>query len=143
LALGGSDGVGDGLRATSASSADHVQGGEIGPDCGHFLPEECPDELTEAIVTMWQSTPRANWTLESADLGQLVTSNSTCRAKAPSYWRRRSRRRGGRQKIFADIRQITLEASVAEPPLGRLGYRLDSPKWTRGEADRTNAARTP
>ncbi len=26
--------------------------------CGHFLPEECPDELTEAILKFWQSTPR-------------------------------------------------------------------------------------
>jgi pimeloyl-ACP methyl ester carboxylesterase len=60
LALGGSDGVGDALRATIASSGDHVQGGAIGPNCGHFLPEECPDELTEAILKFWQSTPRGN-----------------------------------------------------------------------------------
>jgi pimeloyl-ACP methyl ester carboxylesterase len=26
--------------------------------CGHFLPEECPDELTEAVLKFWQSTPR-------------------------------------------------------------------------------------
>lgn len=49
LALGGSDGVGGALRATLASSGDNVQGGAIGPNCGHFLPEECPDELTDAI----------------------------------------------------------------------------------------------
>jgi len=60
LALGGSDGVGDALRATIASSADHVQGGAIGPDCGHFLAEECPEELTDAILTFWRSTPRVN-----------------------------------------------------------------------------------
>ena len=63
LALGGSDGVGDALRATMAMIADHVQGGPITPrqarpgdGCGHFLPEECPDELTESVLKFWQST---------------------------------------------------------------------------------------
>jgi pimeloyl-ACP methyl ester carboxylesterase len=65
LALGGSDGVGDALRATVATIGDRVQGGSITPrqarpgdGCGHFLPEECPDELTEAVLKFWQSTPR-------------------------------------------------------------------------------------
>jgi pimeloyl-ACP methyl ester carboxylesterase len=58
LALGGSDGVGDALRATVATIGDRVQGGPIGPDCGHFLPEECPDEMTEAVLKFWQSTSR-------------------------------------------------------------------------------------
>jgi pimeloyl-ACP methyl ester carboxylesterase len=61
LALGGSDGVGDALRATVATIGDRVQGGSItGPieGCGHFLPEECPDELAEAVFKFWQSTPR-------------------------------------------------------------------------------------
>jgi pimeloyl-ACP methyl ester carboxylesterase len=60
LALGGSDGVGDALRATVAMIGDHVQGGSITGSiegCGHFLPEECPDELTEAVLKFWQSTP--------------------------------------------------------------------------------------
>jgi pimeloyl-ACP methyl ester carboxylesterase len=41
-----------------------VQGGAItakglpGDGCGHFLPEECPDELTEAVLKFWQSTPQ-------------------------------------------------------------------------------------
>jgi pimeloyl-ACP methyl ester carboxylesterase len=67
LALGGSDGVGDALRATVATLGDRVQGGPImgrpgagagGADtgCGHFLPEECPAELTEAVQKFWQST---------------------------------------------------------------------------------------
>jgi pimeloyl-ACP methyl ester carboxylesterase len=50
LALGGSDGVGDALRATVATIGDHVQGGAIGSGCGHFLPEECPSELADAIL---------------------------------------------------------------------------------------------
>jgi pimeloyl-ACP methyl ester carboxylesterase len=61
LALGGSDGVGDALRATIAPLGDRVQGGAITgatEGCGHFLPEECPDELTEAVLKFWQSTPR-------------------------------------------------------------------------------------
>jgi len=61
LALGGSEGVGDALRATVASIGDRVQGGPIAGSsegCGHFLPEECPDELTEAVLKFWQSTPR-------------------------------------------------------------------------------------
>jgi pimeloyl-ACP methyl ester carboxylesterase len=64
LALGGSDGVGDALRATVATIGDRVQGGPITPrqarpadGCGHFLPEECPDELTEAVLKFRQSTP--------------------------------------------------------------------------------------
>lgn len=56
LALGGSDGVGDALRATVATIGDRVSGGTIGPNCGHFLPEECPNELTDAIFKFWQST---------------------------------------------------------------------------------------
>jgi pimeloyl-ACP methyl ester carboxylesterase len=61
LALGGSEGVGDALRATVATVGDRVQGGAITGSvvgCGHFLPEECPDELTEAVLKFWQSTPR-------------------------------------------------------------------------------------
>ena len=61
LALGGSDGIGDALRATVAMIGDRVQGGSITgatEGCGHFLPEECPNELTEAILKFWQSTPR-------------------------------------------------------------------------------------
>jgi pimeloyl-ACP methyl ester carboxylesterase len=56
LALGGSDGVGDALRATVATIGDRVEGGAIGPNCGHFLPEECPSELTDAVFKFWQST---------------------------------------------------------------------------------------
>lgn len=61
LALGGSEGVGDALRATVATIGDRVQGGSITGSmagCGHFLPEECPDELTDSVLKFWQSTPR-------------------------------------------------------------------------------------
>ena len=34
-----------------------TKGGSI-TGCGHFLPEECPDELTEAVLKFWQSMPR-------------------------------------------------------------------------------------
>jgi pimeloyl-ACP methyl ester carboxylesterase len=60
LALGGSEGVGDALRATVAAIGDHVQGGSVSgatSGCGHFLPEECPGELTEAVLKFWRSTP--------------------------------------------------------------------------------------
>ena len=56
LALGGADGVGDALHATVAGLGDHVEGGAIGEGCGHFLPEECPDELAAAILDFWRET---------------------------------------------------------------------------------------
>jgi pimeloyl-ACP methyl ester carboxylesterase len=57
LALGGSDGVGDALHATIATLGDHVTGGPIGEGCGHFLPEECPGELTTAMLNFWGEAP--------------------------------------------------------------------------------------
>jgi pimeloyl-ACP methyl ester carboxylesterase len=53
LALGGSDGIGDALRATVAEHGGHVTGGAIGEGCGHFLPEECPGELAASIIDFW------------------------------------------------------------------------------------------
>ena len=54
LALGAKDGVGDSLRAAVATVGDNVKGGAIGEGCGHFLPSECPDELTNAILAFWR-----------------------------------------------------------------------------------------
>ena len=54
LALGGDDGVGDALHATVAALGDHAHGGAIAGGCGHFLPEECPDELAAAILAFWR-----------------------------------------------------------------------------------------
>jgi pimeloyl-ACP methyl ester carboxylesterase/quercetin dioxygenase-like cupin family protein len=60
LALGGTDGVGDALRATVAAIGDRVKGGAIGEGCGHFLPSECPDELAAAVLAFWrENAPRA------------------------------------------------------------------------------------
>jgi pimeloyl-ACP methyl ester carboxylesterase len=56
LALGGSDSFGDALRATVATIGDRVQGGPIDPDCGDFLLEEGPVEMTDTVLKFWQST---------------------------------------------------------------------------------------
>jgi pimeloyl-ACP methyl ester carboxylesterase len=56
LALGGKDGVGDALHVTVGALGDHVKGGAIGEGCGHFLPEECPDELAAAIFAFWRES---------------------------------------------------------------------------------------
>ncbi len=57
LALGGDGGVGDALHATVAPLGDRVEGGAIGKGCGHFLPEECPDDLVASMLAFWHSTP--------------------------------------------------------------------------------------
>jgi pimeloyl-ACP methyl ester carboxylesterase len=56
LALGGVEGIGDALHATVAPLGDHVKGGAIGEGCGHFLPEECPNELAASILDFWRET---------------------------------------------------------------------------------------
>ncbi|MEK1875946.1 MAG: alpha/beta hydrolase [Rhizobium altiplani] len=56
LALGGGDGLGDGLRAAVATIGDHVEGGAI-PGSGHFLPEEAPDEFAAAVLAFWKKNP--------------------------------------------------------------------------------------
>ena len=60
LALGGDEGVGDALRATVATIGDRVKGGAVkgspAEGCGHFLPEECPNELAAAILGFWRET---------------------------------------------------------------------------------------
>src|SRR5438309_1445236 len=60
LALGGDEGVGDALRATVATIGDRVKGGAVkgspAEGCGHFLPEECPNELAAAILGFWHET---------------------------------------------------------------------------------------
>jgi len=54
LALGGEGGVSDALLRTVQALGDNVHGAVIA-GCGHYLPEECPEELTRAILDFWKS----------------------------------------------------------------------------------------
>jgi pimeloyl-ACP methyl ester carboxylesterase len=58
LALGGDEGVGNAMYMTFATLGDHVEGGVIkgapNEGCGHFLPEESPNELAAAILAFWR-----------------------------------------------------------------------------------------
>jgi pimeloyl-ACP methyl ester carboxylesterase len=56
LALGGEGGVSDALLKTMQTLGDDVHGGVIA-GCGHYLPEERPEELARAILDFWQSNP--------------------------------------------------------------------------------------
>jgi len=56
LALGGEGGVGSALLKTLQPLGDHVSGGVL-KGYGHYLPEECPEELTRAILDFWNSHP--------------------------------------------------------------------------------------
>lgn len=56
LALGGEGGVGGALLETIQSLDDDARGGVLA-GCGHYLPEECPDELSRAVLDFWRSTP--------------------------------------------------------------------------------------
>lgn len=49
LALGGEFGTGDLPRTSMASVTTSVQGGVL-PGCGHYVPEECPDQLAERLL---------------------------------------------------------------------------------------------
>jgi pimeloyl-ACP methyl ester carboxylesterase len=46
----------DGCQHRRSRAGGPIAGSSEG--CGHFLPEECPDELTKAVLKFWQSTPR-------------------------------------------------------------------------------------
>lgn len=54
LAIGGSGGLRDVLHKTMQPLANDVQGAVL-DDCGHFLPEECPDEFVRAVTGFWAS----------------------------------------------------------------------------------------
>ncbi len=57
LAVGASGGVGSALEKSLSPVAADVQGVVL-DDCGHFLPDECPDEMVRAIQQFWASHPR-------------------------------------------------------------------------------------
>ena len=51
VALGGANGLGARVRAMVKLVAADVRGGVIA-DCGHFVPEECPDEVVRRVLSM-------------------------------------------------------------------------------------------
>jgi pimeloyl-ACP methyl ester carboxylesterase len=51
VALGGEKGLGGKVGETVRAVAQHVENYVI-PNCGHFMPEECPDEIVQHLVTM-------------------------------------------------------------------------------------------
>jgi pimeloyl-ACP methyl ester carboxylesterase len=55
LALGGDKSFGDQTRELLTSVAENVQGGAIA-NCGHFIPEEQPEELVRRLVAFWRRT---------------------------------------------------------------------------------------
>ncbi|KAK4496439.1 hypothetical protein PRZ48_012419 [Zasmidium cellare] len=53
LALGGESAVGSGLKTSMEKLAHNVRGGEIA-DCGHYIPEEQPEELALRMLEFLQ-----------------------------------------------------------------------------------------
>ena len=59
VALGGERAQGDRVREMISLVAQNVAGGTV-PDCGHFLPEERPDEITGQILNLIKSQESAD-----------------------------------------------------------------------------------
>lgn len=57
LTLGGADSDSDGLHTAFARSSDDVSG-IVWEGIGHYLPEECPEEVVEAVLEFWRRTDR-------------------------------------------------------------------------------------
>jgi hypothetical protein len=53
LALGGEKGIGANLYNGLKSHADNLEGGVISGK-GHYLPEECPEELSKRILDFFR-----------------------------------------------------------------------------------------
>ena len=49
LALGAERGVGHGIVEAMRALANDVRGGVVA-DCGHYMPEERPDEISRALI---------------------------------------------------------------------------------------------
>ncbi len=49
--------MGGALLKTLRPIAADVQGVVL-DDCGHFLPDECPEEFVRAVTAFWTSRPR-------------------------------------------------------------------------------------
>jgi pimeloyl-ACP methyl ester carboxylesterase len=56
LAIGSGIGVGDSLRKSLAPITPKLSGIVIS-GCGHYLPEECPDELSDSLLRFWAKSP--------------------------------------------------------------------------------------
>ena len=55
LTLGGADGDGNGLYQALSSSCDRIAN-KVWEGVGHYLPEECPEDVIDAIVGFWNQT---------------------------------------------------------------------------------------
>jgi pimeloyl-ACP methyl ester carboxylesterase len=64
VALGGEKGLGGKVGKTVKAVAQHVEDYLI-PNCGHFMPEECPDEIVRHLVTM---TAKLNPNIKGSNL---------------------------------------------------------------------------
>ena len=58
LGLGGDASFGDKTRALLTTVAENVQGGVLA-NCGHFIPEEQPEELVRLLSAFWAETAQS------------------------------------------------------------------------------------
>jgi pimeloyl-ACP methyl ester carboxylesterase len=56
LTLGAEGSLGPNMLLNLQPLAENVRG-EVVAGCGHYLPEECPEEFTQAVSDFWRQTP--------------------------------------------------------------------------------------